>query len=315
MPDSSVERSPRLVLAGWITLSVLYVTQVVLLVLFLATNENGWYGWYSVMFLFAPLLTIAFFCRNWEMKYADDDEEIRLVWTIWCAYIVPFVVAVATIFATVAKNLTTEDGLGVNSLKMTLCFTPGMLILFLQLAISPTYRKPVLALSLFAALNMFDGIEMLETFLMQNEKPLELESATEGVIEFWKQQGGYFNFSHANATKILEDFLMKKDEYFDLNTGTEVCIVVFACVCFLLSSFGLARNKFESDDNVKERTVTSIVFGFLEIFGTNLPFLAMRSYIWRKHKYEAAVFIAKNIVSLVAGAVEFGILIKMARDK
>ena len=248
------------------------------------------------------------------MKYADDDEEIRLVWTIWCAYIVPFVVAVATIFATVAKNLTTDD-LGVNSLKMTLCFTPGMLILFLQLAISPTYRKPVLALSLFAALNMFDGIEMLETFLMQNEKPLELESATEGVIEFWKQQGGYFNFSHANATKILEDFLMKKDEYFDLNTGTEVCIVVFACTCFLLSSFGLARNKFESDDNVKERTVTSIVFGFLEIFGTNLPFLAMRSYIWRKHKYEAAVFIAKNIVSLVAGAVEFGILIKMARDK
>ena len=223
--------------------------------------------------MFAPASTIVFLHRNWETKYAHVDKEIQLVWIIWCAYIVPFVIAVATIFATVAKSLTKEDDLGVNSLKMTLCFTPGMLILFLQLAISPAYRKPVLALSLFAVLNMFDGIEMLETFLMQNEKPLELESPTEGVIEFWKQQGGYFNFNHANATKILEDFLMKKDEYFDLSTETEGCIVVFACICFLLSSFGLARNKFESDDNVKERTLTSIVFGFLEIiqrFATKL---------------------------------------------
>lgn len=316
MADNSAERSPCLVITGWITLLVLYLVQVILLVLFLATKEDSNYGWYFVMFIVAPILTGAFLYRNWENnKYADEDKEIRLVWVIWCAYIVPFVVAVATIFATVAKELTKEDSLGVNALKMTLCITPGLLILFLQLTISPTYRKPVLSLSLFSALNIFDGIEMLETFLMQNEKLLELDSATEGVTEFWKQEGGYFNFSYANATEILSKYLMKEHKYFDLNTETEESVVVFACLCFLLSSFGLARNQFEPDGNVKERTMTSIVFGFLEIIGTNLPFLAIRSYIWHVHEYEAAVFIAKNIVSLVAGAVEFGILIKMAIDK
>ena len=108
---------------------------------------------------------------------------------------------------------------------------------------------------------------------------------------------------------------MENEGHFDLNEHTEKSIIAFACICFLLTSFGLARNKFESDGNVKERTITSIVFGFLEMIGTNLPFLAIRSYIWDVHGYEAAVFIAKNVVSLVAGAVEFGILIKMATDK
>ena len=44
----------------------------------------------------------------------------------------------------------------------------------------------------------------------------------------------------------------------------------------------------------------------MEIIGTNLPFLVLRAIIW--HKYEAAIFIAKNAVALVVGVVEYLIL-------
>ena len=110
--------------------------------------------------------------------------------------------------------------------------------------ICPSYRKPVLSMSIFAALNIFDGIEILEIFLMQNEK-------------------------EAN---------------FDLNEETEICIVVFACFCFFLSPFGLVRNKFMANGVVKERRETSLFLGPLEIIGTNLPFLVLRAIIWHKYE-------------------------------
>ncbi len=263
-----------LLITGWVTLFLLYFTQVSLLtsIMVVHFDDDKYIAWF-LWFLPAVAYLIYFFYRNWKLKYAEEDVDIRDVWLIWDLYIVAYVLTVAMIFDRVAYKLTKQDDLGINALKMTLCFTPGMLILFLQLAICPSYRKSVLTLSILAGLNIFDGIEMLETFLMQNEG------------------------------------------HFDLNAHTERSIIGFACICFLLSSFGLARNKFESDGEVKERTITSIIFGFLEIIGTNLPFLVIRSVIWKKHQYESAVFIAKNIVSLVVGAVEFGILIKLQRDK
>ena len=99
---------------------------------------------------------------------------------------------------------------------------------------------------------------------------------------------------------------MQKEANFDLNKGTEICIVVFACFCFFLSPFGLVRNQFKANGVVKERRRTSLFLGPLEIIGTNLPFLVLRAVIW--HKYEAAIFIAKNAVALVVGGVEFLIL-------
>ena len=261
-------------IVGWITLFILYFGQVGLLVAIMVQHfDNQSYIAWFLWFVPAVCYTIYFLYKSWKSKEEDEDIKIWDVWLIWDLYIVPYVLTVAMIFDRVAYKLTTQHDLGINELKSTLCITPAMLMLFLQLTISQPYRKSVMSLSILAALNIFDGIEMLETFLMENEG------------------------------------------HFDLNKHTEKSIIAFACICFLLTSFGLARNKFKSDGNVTERTAPSIVFGFLEIIGINLPFLAIRSYIWHKHKYEAAVFIAKNIVSLVAGAVEFGILIKMAIDK
>ncbi|CAB4000262.1 Hypothetical predicted protein [Paramuricea clavata] len=258
------KRSLSLVGLGWITLFILYWLQVGLFVSFLVIHlDNYAYAAWFILFVPAFVLILVFFHTN-EQSYADNDENVRGVWIIWGTYIVAYFITVAVIFGKVAHKLTKDEDLGINALLGTLCITPGLLVLLLQLMICPSYRKPVLSLSIFSALNIFDGIEMLEIFLMQ------------------------------------------KEGNFDLEKDIEICIVFFACFCFLLSPIGLIRNKFMVDGTVKERKETSMVLGPLEIIGTNLPFLVLRAIIW--HKYEAAIFIAKNAVALVVGGVEFFIL-------
>lgn len=69
------------------------------------------------MFLPAPILTVYFLRRNWELKYAEVDKEIWYVWMIWGTYMVAYVAMVVAIFSTVAKKLTNDDDLTVNALK------------------------------------------------------------------------------------------------------------------------------------------------------------------------------------------------------
>ena len=259
----TAERSPRLLGLGWLMFFVLYVGQVILFTLILAIHlKDAYYAFWFL--LFAPAFLCVYFGFYKKFEYSANDDEIWDVWFTWALYIIAYVSTVGTIFGKVAHKLTKDDIFGVNALLGTLCITPGLLILLLQLTICPSYRKPVLSMSILAALNIFDGIEMLEIFLMQKE---------------------------AN---------------FELNKDTEMCIIFFACFCFFLSPFGLVRNQFMANGVVKERRRTSLFLGPLEIIGTNLPFLVLRAIIW--HKYEAAIFIAKNAVALVVGGVDFLIL-------
>ena len=263
----TVERSLCLVGLGWIVLAVLYCGQVCLFISFLVKHLDNWsYVAWFLLFVPAVLYTFyAFFDKTTKkFKYAENDVKIWDVWFTWGLYIVAYIITVGVIFGKVVHKLTKDDDLGINTLLSTLCIAPALLILLLQLAICPGYRKPVLSLSIFTALNIFDGIEMLEIFLMQ------------------------------------------KKEDFDLGTHMEKSIVVFACFGFLLTPFGLLRNKFRCDGEVRERQKTSMFLGPLEIIGTNLPFLVLRAIIWRKN--ESAVFMAKNAIALVVGGVEFVIL-------
>ncbi|XP_028399885.1 uncharacterized protein LOC114523220 [Dendronephthya gigantea] len=267
--EKTVERSPCLIGLGWVAFGLLYLSQVGLFISILVIHcENTSYVAWFLLFVPAILYIGWSFYKHNEFVFSDD-VKIWDVWLSWGLYIIAYIITVATIFGTVAKDLTKDDGLGINALIGTLCITPALLVLLLQLTISPSYRKPVLSLSVFAALNIFDGIEMLEIFLMQ------------------------------------------KEGNFELGKALEICIVFFACFCFILSPLGLLRNKFVGNGEVKERKETSKFLGPLEIIGTNLPFLVLRSVIW--HKYEAAIFIAKNAVALVVGAVEFVILTGMCK--
>ncbi|CAB4000256.1 Hypothetical predicted protein [Paramuricea clavata] len=254
------ERSQWLVNLGRVTLLLLYVLQVCLFVSFLVKylHHRAYVAWFL---LFIPAVVLFGYFLKGARSYAADDKAIRRVWITWGAYIVAYVATVAMIFATFAHDVTKSDILGINTLVGTLCLTPVLLILLLQLTISPSYQKSVLRTSIFAVLNLFDGIKMLEIFLAQNEAD------------------------------------------FDLNMATEISILVFACICFILSPFGLVRNKFMADGTVKARKETSASLVQLEIFLINLPFLVLRAIIWRK--YEAAIFMVKNILALVIGVIEY----------
>ena len=108
---------------------------------------------------------------------------------------------------------------------------------------------------------------------------------------------------------MLEIALMQNEtEDFDLEEDVEKSIIVFACLSFLVTSLGLARNKFDGGNTVEERSNSGAVcLGLCEILFTNVPFLVLRIYVWVDCGYEASIFIAKNILSLVIGFVEFGI--------
>ncbi|XP_028408012.1 uncharacterized protein LOC114530618 [Dendronephthya gigantea] len=119
-----------------------------------------------------------------------------------------------------------------------------------------------------------------------------------------------------DAIEMLDPYLTQIDGgKFDLNSATEVCIVFFTCLSFLLSSLSLIRNKFGENGNVKERTRITIILGFLETIGINFPFLVIRAVIWHTHQYESSVFIAKNALALAFGTVEFIMLIKVQHAK
>ncbi|XP_046860341.1 uncharacterized protein LOC124453597 [Xenia sp. Carnegie-2017] len=273
---SDVQRSRCMVILGWVLFCALFIVQLVIFSLLLYEYHNlASLITCIVLYICVSVAVIVLMLFVWCKKscqelYAEADKEICGVWIVCGVYIVAYTVSVAMIFCKVAKNLTKDMTLGINTLKGTLSIAPMLLILMLQLTISPIYRKDVLSLSIFSALNIFDGIEMLEVILMHHER------------------------------------------LFHLSIHLERTIVVFVCLSFLISFFTLFRNKFKPDGNVEKRKGTSIRFGhgIMEMFGINIPFLILRSIVWHYYKYEASVFIAKNIIFLVVGLVEFCILKK-----
>ena len=264
-----VYRSKLLVPLGWLAAFALYIIQSCILLKFLVEHTDSnhsnlyWIG-LGIYLVFAVVVIFAV----WKADgYAETNKKVMWVWGFWLIYILLYTISVGIIFGEISHKLDKSKTYGPNFLKAILCITPALLVLVLQLVISPSYRKEVLGLSVLAALDLFDGIEMLEIVLMQN------------------------------------DFVD-----FDLHDGVVKCIIAFACVSFVLTSLGLFRNKFDDVDTVEKRSHRiAICFGLAAILFTNVPFLALRIYIWLDSGYEAAIFIAKNVVSLVVGLVEFGI--------
>ncbi len=99
-------RSPTLVYVGWLLFFALFIAQIVLCVLILTTNSESLSALCVISFVPTFVLLVYFFHKNPDLCYAQQDREIWIVWMIWGAYIGAYVVTVATIFATVAKDLT-----------------------------------------------------------------------------------------------------------------------------------------------------------------------------------------------------------------
>ena len=76
---------------------------------------------------------------------------------------------------------------GPNILKMTLCLSPVLLLLLLSTGTdSMRYREEIWMVSLRIALDLFDGVEMLEIILEENELchgvPKEFEKGIIAVV-------------------------------------------------------------------------------------------------------------------------------------
>ena len=99
------------------------------------------------------------------------EEILPWLFVVWVLYVwVALVPLIGAIFGRIEDEIDKETFFGPNVLKMTLCISPLLLLLLLNTAVdSADYRDLVFTLSLQIALDLFDGVEMLEVILEENE--------------------------------------------------------------------------------------------------------------------------------------------------
>ena len=102
-----------------------------------------------------------------------DDKKLQWLFAVWTCYIIGFVILVVIIFGgdePIEDNLDKAKFFGPNILKTTLCLAPLILLLLLSTGTnSIVYRDLIWQLSLRMALDIFDGVEMLDVIIEENE--------------------------------------------------------------------------------------------------------------------------------------------------
>ena len=123
-------------------------------------------GFYALVALYVPALGL------W-LYIMCNDKKLQWLFAVWICYIVGFVVFVLIIFGgpePLEDKLDKAKFFGPNILKMTLCLSPVILLLLLSTGTdSIVYRDLIWQLSLRMALDLFDGVEMLEVIIEENE--------------------------------------------------------------------------------------------------------------------------------------------------
>ncbi|XP_068721754.1 uncharacterized protein [Montipora capricornis] len=126
-------------------------------------NKDGFYG---LVALYAPAVGL-------RVYIMCDDRKLQWLFAVWMCYIVGFVIFIAIIFGgdkPIEDKLDKAIFFGPNILKMTLCLAPVILLLLLSTGTdSIRYRDQIWQLSLRMALDLFDGVEMLEVIIEENE--------------------------------------------------------------------------------------------------------------------------------------------------
>lgn len=265
-------RSERLLWLGGLSYVTLYFAQGAVFSILIAEHITSSLGTFFVAYLPSICIFLYFLVRY---EYAKNDNQVLYIWGIWLIYIVlAFVPIVAVIFGLVVDKIESDEVPGINALRFMLCATPILLILLLNITISPEHWKFVITLSVTASLDLFDGIEMLEVILLQ----------------------------HQTGPVFLE-----------LSTQTTACIIFFSCLNFVVSPLALLQHKLtgNKEGDVKPRKNTTIIKAGIQMVLINLPFLILRVYIWADHHYESSIFLTKNIISLVIGSLEIGSALKL----
>lgn len=126
-------------------------------------NNDGLYG---LVTLYGPALGL------W-LYIMCDDKKLPWLFVVWMCYVVSFVIFIGIIFGgdkPIEDKLDKAKFFGPNNLKMTLCLAPVILLLLLSTGTdSSRYREEIWQISLRMALDLFDGVEMLEVIIEENE--------------------------------------------------------------------------------------------------------------------------------------------------
>ena len=168
----------RLVLLGRVAFAVLLFVQAASLASYPAKYKDN-EDLYSLIVLYVP----AFLLWLWVMV---RDKNLNWLFAVWVCYIIGFVIFLGIVFGgneTIEDKLDKEHFFGPNILKMTLCLTPLILLLLLSTGIdSIVYRELIWMLSLRIALDLFDGVEMLEVIIEENKFSHDVPKSFEKAI-------------------------------------------------------------------------------------------------------------------------------------
>ena len=275
---------------------MLLVVQPILLSKFVADHKNDdrFYG-LAALFLI-PLLV-------WAGTLYHDGLKYRLA-TVWFLYSCVLVIMMGVIFGQAviednklreqeiatclnATNTTTKSHSFFDSkfLKITLCFTPGIMLLLLT---SVTDDSETLKQLYFTSvLNLFDGVEMIEVLH---------EDLCDKIPEGWE-------------IAVLVAALL-----FFLSSFLEVYQVKFTNPSDTHKSKSKNADKQDEVKICKKRAICNTCFQVV----LNLAFLIIRAVLWLHYEFDSAVFLAKNFIAIIIALVDIleahGYIITKSKD-
>ena len=136
-------------------------------------------GFYGLCILFAPALVL-------RVYIMCEEKRLQWLFAVWIFYVIAFVILIGIIFGgsdPIEENLDKEKFFGPNILKMTLCLSPFILLLLLSTGTdSIAYRELIWMLSLRIALDLFDGVEMLDVIIEESEVNNDISDDFEKAI-------------------------------------------------------------------------------------------------------------------------------------
>ena len=152
----------------------LIITQCLFLSAYLARYE-GSSNWYLTTIFFGPAVFV------WILRLLFKALHLGCLFCIWVFCIVALVVNIEMVFVIVRDRIDKTEFLGPNVLKMILCITPLLLLLLLNTGdlddSDDEEREIVSKLCFPMAVDLFDGIEMIDIVLEEREHDFGIPQA------------------------------------------------------------------------------------------------------------------------------------------
>ena len=151
-------------------------TQCFILSAYLAKYEDS-SKWYLTAISFGPAIFV------WILLLLFKALYLSCLFRIWGLYIVALVVNIVMVFGKVGDRIDKNELLGPNALKVFLCITPLLLLLLLNTGDlddsdeNEEEREIVSKLCFPMAVDLFDGIEMIDIVLEEREHDFGIPKA------------------------------------------------------------------------------------------------------------------------------------------